>query len=75
MFDRDAAELSYILATEAPTLKEAEDRQNWIVYANYKAVNIDHKVEAMDYLNNQQKQSLNKTLNKFPKMFQEDWEP
>ena len=31
MYNRDAAELSYILATEAPILKEAEDRQNRIL--------------------------------------------
>ena len=61
--------MCYILATEAPTLNKAEDRQNWILDANYKAVNIDAKVEVMDYLNDQQKQSLNKTLKKFPKLF------
>ena len=53
MSDRDAAELSYILANEAPILKEAEDRQKRILDANYKAVDIDAKVEAMDYLNDQ----------------------
>ena len=51
MSDSDAAELSNILATEAPILKEAEDRQTQIIDANYKAVDIDSKVETMDYLN------------------------
>ena len=69
MSDRDAAELSNILATEAPILKEAEDQQNQTLHANYKAVNIDAKVETMDYLIDQQKQNLNMTLKKFPKLF------
>ena len=68
MSDLDAAKLSYILATEAQILKEVEDHQNRILDANYKAVDIDAKVEAMNYLNDQQKQSLNKTLKKFPKL-------
>ena len=48
MSDRDAAELIYIFATEAPILKEAEDCQNRILDANYKSVDIDAKVEARD---------------------------
>ena len=42
--------------------------QNKIIYTDYKAVDIDAKVAAMDYLNDQQKQSLNETLKKFPKL-------
>ena len=51
MSDQGAAELNYILATEAPILKEAKGhQQNRILEANYKAVNVDAKVEAMDHL-------------------------
>ena len=50
-------------------LKEVEDRQNKILDANYNVVDIDAKVAAMDYLNDQQKQRLNRMLKKFPKLF------
>ena len=56
------------MATEALILKEAEDCQKKIIYANFKAVGINAKVAVMGNLNDKQKQSLNETLKKFPKL-------
>ena len=67
--DQDEDEIAYVLATEAPILKQAEERQNRILDANYTAIDLDEKVNAMSELSAHQKEQLIKTLKKFPELF------
>ena len=67
--DQDEDEIAYVLATESPILKQAEERQNRILDANYKAIDLDKKVNAMSELSAHQKEQLIKTLKKFPELF------
>ena len=53
--DQDQNEIAYVLAIEAPILKIAEERQNRILGANYLAIDLDEKVNAMEALNAHQK--------------------
>ena len=49
--DKNAAELNCIYATQSSMLKEAENRQNWILDADYQAVDLESKMKVMAYLN------------------------
>ena len=54
-------------STEAPFLRLAEERQNRILNANYEAIDLDAKINAIESLSEyQQKEHLIKTLKKFP---------
>ena len=60
----------YVLATETPILKLAEERQNMILNANhYEAIDLDAKVDAIESLSDHQKKQFIKTLKKFPTLF------
>ena len=67
---------AYVLATKAPILKLAEERQTRVVDANYEAIDLDAKVNVMDSLSEcQKKQVITTTLKKSSQhCFQEDLE-
>ena len=53
--DQDKDEIAYVLATEAPILKVAEEQQNRILDANHAAIDLDEKVNNMGSLSAHQK--------------------
>ena len=67
--DQDEDKQTYVLATEAPILKLAEERQNRILDANYEVIDLDAKVNVMDSLSEHQKEQLRTTLKMFPTLF------
>ena len=67
--EQDQDEITHVLATEAPILKLAEERQNKILNADYAAINLDEKGKAMTELSAHQKKQLTKTLKKFPALW------
>jgi hypothetical protein len=54
---------------EPGILKEAEKRQNRILDADYRKVEVDPFVQELEHLTEDEKQTLGKTLNKFPTLF------
>jgi hypothetical protein len=59
----------YHAANEPDILQEAEKRQNRIVDADYRKVEVDPFVEELKHLTMDEKQILSKTLKKFPTLF------
>jgi hypothetical protein len=59
----------YNAANEPYILQEAEKRQNRILYADYRKVEVDPFVQELEHLTEDQKQTLGKTLKKFPTLF------
>ena len=64
--DQNQDNIAYVLVTEAHILKIAEEKQNRILDANYVAIDLDEKVNAMTKLSAHQKKQLAKTLKTFP---------
>ena len=62
-------------ATMAPILKNAEERQQRILDANYSAVDIDKYVAEVAHITIKQRLKLPQTLNTYPKLFQGDSVP
>ena len=57
-------------STTLPTrLQEAEERHARILDANYDKVNADEFVDAIDDLNEEEKEKLKQTLHKYPQLF------
>jgi antitoxin component of RelBE/YafQ-DinJ toxin-antitoxin module len=59
----------YHAANEPDILQEAEMRQNRILDADYRKVEVDPFVKALKHLTMDEKQILGKTLKKFPTLF------
>jgi hypothetical protein len=59
----------YHAANEPDILQEAEKRQNGILDANYRKVEVDPFVQELKHLTMDEKQILGKTLKKFPTLF------
>jgi hypothetical protein len=56
-------------ANEPYILQESEKRQNRILDADYRKVEVDQFVQELKYLTMDEKQILSKTLKKFPTLF------
>jgi hypothetical protein len=56
-------------ANEPDILKEAEKRQNHILDADYRKVEVDPFVQELKHLTMDEKQLLSKTLKKFSTLF------
>jgi hypothetical protein len=61
--------LYYNAANEPEILQEAEKRQTHILDADYCKVEVDHFVQELEHLTEDEKQTLGKTLKKFPTLF------
>jgi hypothetical protein len=59
----------YNAANGPDILQEAEKRQNRILEADYRKVEVDHFVQELEHLTKDEKQILGKTLKKFPTLF------
>jgi hypothetical protein len=59
----------YHTENEPDILQEAEKRQNRILDADYRKVEVDPFVEELKHLTMDEKQILSKTLKKFPTSF------
>jgi hypothetical protein len=59
----------YNAANEPDILQEAEKRQNRILDADYREVEVDPFVQELEHLTKGEKQTLGKTLKKFPTLF------
>jgi hypothetical protein len=59
----------YNAANEPDILQEAEKRQNRILDADYRKVEVDPFVEELEHLTKDENQILGKTLKKFPTLF------
>jgi hypothetical protein len=59
----------YHSANEPDILQEAEKRQNRILYADYRKVEVDPFVEEIKHFTMDEKQILGQTLKKFPTLF------
>jgi hypothetical protein len=59
----------YNAANEPDILQEAEKRQNRILNADYHKVEVDPFVQELEHLTKDEKQTLGKTLKKFPTLF------
>jgi hypothetical protein len=59
----------YHAANEPDILQEAEKRQNHILYADYRKVDVDPFVEELKHLTMDEKQIVGKTLKMFPTLF------
>ena len=59
----------YHAANEPDILQEAEKRQNRILDADYRKVEVDPFVEELEHLTMDEKQILGNTLKKFPTLF------
>lgn len=68
-YDQDEDKLAHAFATEAPILKFPNERQKRILDANYEAIDLDSKINAIDTLSKHQKEQLIKVLKKFPTLF------
>jgi hypothetical protein len=67
--DDDILHMLYNAANEPDILQEAEKRQNRILDAYYRKVEVDPFVQELEHLNEDEKQILGQTLKKFPKLF------
>jgi hypothetical protein len=59
----------YNAADEPDILQEAENRQNRILDTDYRKVEVDPFVQELEYPTEDEKQTLGKTLKKFPTLF------
>jgi hypothetical protein len=59
----------YHAENEPNILQEAEKRQNRILDASYRKVEVDPFVQELEHLTEDEKQTLGKTLKKFPTLF------
>jgi len=66
--DRQVCEMLYSIHTDAPILKEMEERQNCILDADYSKVDIPSMV-AESQISEQSKKKLQTTLEKLPELF------
>jgi hypothetical protein len=62
----------YHAANEPDILQEAEKRQNRIIDADYRKVEVDAFDEELKHLTMDEKQILSQTLKKFPTLFGEN---
>jgi hypothetical protein len=67
--DDEVLEMFYNAANEPDILQEAEKRQNRILDADYRKVEVDPFVQELEHLTEDEKQILSKTLKKFPTLF------
>jgi hypothetical protein len=65
----DILHMLYHAANEPDILQEAEKRQNHILDAGYRKVEVDQFVKEFKHLTTDEKQILSKTLKKFPTLF------
>ena len=66
--DRQVCEMLYSVHTDAPILKEMEERQNRILDADYSKVDIPSMVAELQ-ISDESKRKLKTTLEKFPELF------
>jgi hypothetical protein len=66
--DDEILHMLYNAANEPDILQEAEKRQNRILDADYRKVEVDPFVQELEHLTEDEKQ-LGKTLKKFPTLF------
>jgi hypothetical protein len=59
----------YNAANEPDILQEAEKRQNLILDADYRKFEVDPFVQELEHLTEYEKQTLGKTIKKFPTFF------
>jgi hypothetical protein len=67
--DNEMLHMLYNAANEPDILQEAEKRHNRILDADYRKVEVDPFVQELDHLTEDEKQTLGKTLKKFPNFF------
>jgi hypothetical protein len=67
--DDDILHMLYNAANEPDILQEAEQRHNRILDADYRKVEVDPFVQELEHLTDDEKQTLGKTLKKFPTLF------
>jgi hypothetical protein len=67
--DDEILHMLYNAANEPDILQEAEKRQNRILDADYRKVEVDPFVQELEHLTNDKTQILGKTLKKFPTLF------
>ena len=70
--DCEICEILYSIHTDAPILKEMEERQNRILDADYSKVNIPAMVADLD-ISDSSKRKLQTTLEKFSELFGGKW--
>jgi hypothetical protein len=68
--DSEYAEYVYMNATETSILREAEERHQEILDADYEALNIDEYVRKQTHLAQHEQNALRDLLEKFPDLFQ-----
>jgi hypothetical protein len=67
--DNDILHMLYHAANEPDILQEAEKRQNRILDADYRNIEVDTYVQELVHLTKEEKQVLGETLNQFPTFF------
>jgi hypothetical protein len=67
--DDESLHMLYNAANEPDILQEAEKRQNRILDADYRKVEVDPFVHELEHLTKDEKQTLGKTIKKFPTLF------
>jgi hypothetical protein len=67
--DDEILHMLYNAANEPYILQEAEKRQNHILDADYRKVELNHFVQELEHLNEDEKKTLGNTLKKFPTLF------
>jgi hypothetical protein len=67
--DDDILHMLYNASNEPDILQEAEKRQNRRLDADYRKVEVDPFVQELEHLTKDEKQTLGKTLKKFPTLF------
>jgi hypothetical protein len=67
--DNESLHMLYHVANEPDILQEAEKRQNRILDADYRKLEVDPYVQELEHLTKEEKQVLCETLKKFPTLF------
>jgi hypothetical protein len=67
--DDEILHILYNASNEPYILQESEKRQNHILDADYRKVEVDHFPQELEHLTKDEKQTLGKTLKKFPTLF------
>jgi hypothetical protein len=67
--DNEILHMLYHAANEPEILQEAEERQNRILDADYRKVEVDPYVQELAHLTKEEKKVLGETLKKFPTLF------
>jgi transposase InsO family protein len=67
--DRTVATALYHMVMEAPILKQAEQRQQRILDADYAATDVAEYTKNLEHLNTEQKDKLYRLLNEYPGLF------